>query len=206
LFDRKSISISLKEQFAADLKIGKEDIIFSYLGSIGGWYLTDEMMKFCKMLADKIPAARFLFISPHRHDQIVAAAAKFGVPSEKIITTHAQRPEVPVLLSFSHYSLFFIKPCYSKISSSPTKHGEIMAMGIPVISNAGVGDIKELITKYDAGIVLNDLSENSMHLAIDKIASNPFFDPEKIRHAAEKIYSLELAINAYKKLYDQVLT
>ena len=205
LFNPLNIDASLKEQFKNDLGINDTDIIFSYLGSIGGWYLIKEMMQFCKLISDKIPAARFLFISPHRHEQILAEATSFDLSSEKIITTHAKRHEVPVLLSFSNYSLFFIKPCYSKISSSPTKHGEIMAMQIPLITNAGVGDIKEIVEKYAAGIVLDDLSERSMQLAVEKIVSNPLFDKEKIKQGAEAIYSLEKAVMAYKIVYDGIL-
>lgn len=205
LFNPSHIDVSAKEQFKKKLGIHDTDIIFSYLGSIGGWYLIREMMQFCKLLSGKIPAARFLFISPHRHEQITAAATQFGLSPEKIITTHAKRHEVPVLLSFSNYSLFFIKPCYSKISSSPTKHGEIMAMQIPLITNAGVGDIKEIVEKYDAGIVLDDLSENAMKLAVEKIVNNPSFNKEKIRQGAEAIYSLEKAVMAYKIVYDGIL-
>ncbi|MEO6671535.1 MAG: glycosyltransferase [Ferruginibacter sp.] len=204
LFNPLNVDASLKKQFRDDLNIKDTDIIFTYLGSIGGWYLIKEMMQFCKLIADRMPEARFLFISPHRHEQIVAAAAQFGLPLEKIITTHAQRHEVPVLLSFSNYSLFFIKKCFSKISSSPTKHGEIMAMQIPLITNAGVGDIKEIVEEYDAGIVLNDLSENSMQLAAEKIVNKPVFDKQKIRQGAEAIYSLEKAVLAYKLVYDKI--
>jgi glycosyltransferase involved in cell wall biosynthesis len=205
LFNPGNINTALKEQIKNDLGLKNEDIIFSYLGSIGGWYLTDEMMQFCKLLSHKMPAAKFLFISPHRHDQIISAAANAGLAAEKIITAHAQRHEVPVLLSFSNYSLFFIKRCYSKISSSPTKHGEIMAMGIPVITNAGIGDVKEIVEKYNSGIVLDDLSQNSMEAAIKKIISGPVFDKEKIKKGAQEVYSLEQAVQSYKLIYDKIL-
>ena len=46
LFDPLNIDVLLKEQFRISLKIKDSDIIFSYLGSIGGWYLTEEMMQF----------------------------------------------------------------------------------------------------------------------------------------------------------------
>ncbi len=205
LFDPANIDALLKEQFRKKLGIRNTDIVFTYLGSIGGWYLADEMMRLCKMISEKINDAKFLFISPHRHDQVVAAAGKAGLDQAKIITTHAQRHEVPLLLSFSNYSIFFIKQCYSKISSSPTKHGEIMAMGIPVITNAGIGDVKEIVTKYDAGIVLNDLSEASMTQAAEQIIAAPSFDKEKIRKGAEEFYSLENAVQSYKTVYDRIL-
>ncbi|MDB5203126.1 MAG: glycosyltransferase family 4 protein [Ferruginibacter sp.] len=205
LFDPAKIDPAQKEIFRRKLGIEKTDLIISYLGSIGGWYLTDDMLRFCKQIADRIPAAKFLFISPHRHEQILAAAAKYHLPEQRILTTHAARHEVPVLLSFSDYSIFFIKPCYSKISSSPTKHGEIMAMGIPVITNSGVGDVKEIVEKYNAGFVLDDFSDESYLQVIEKLKNDVHLDALKIRAGAREFYSLSNAVELYKKGYDKVL-
>ncbi|MBS1734688.1 MAG: glycosyltransferase [Bacteroidetes bacterium] len=205
LFDPSNINRGLKEQFRQELKISDGDIIFSYLGSIGGWYLTEEMMRLCKMIADKIPAAKFLFISPHRHEVIEEAAAKQGVPSAKIMVRQAARHEVPVLLSFSHYALFFIKPCYSKISSSPTKHGEIMAMGIPVITNSGVGDVEMIVNKYNSGFVLKDFSARSFAEVVNAIASGKTFDKAAVRKGASEFYALGEAIERYRKVYKSIL-
>jgi len=204
LFDPENIDAELKSQFSKELNIKDTDMVFSYLGSIGGWYLTDEMMRLCKKLSVKFPQAKFLFISPHRHEEITNAAAKNGLAPEKIITKQAKRYEVPVLLSFSSYSLFFIKPCYSKISSSPTKHGEIMAMGIPVIANSAVGDVADIIKKYNAGYVLDDFSEGSLNAVVNKVAENKSFDNAAIRNGAREFYALENAVNSYRKVYDSI--
>jgi len=204
LFDPANIDPALKERFRKELNIQPGDMIFSYLGSIGGWYLTDEMMRLCKMIAMKFPSAKFLFISPHRHEVIEAAAAKQGLDAGRIITRQASRHEVPVLLSFSSYSIFFIKPCYSKMSSSPTKHGEIMAMGIPVITNSGVGDVKEIVNKYNAGFVLDDFSEKAFTDVINSISAGNNFNRETIRKGAFDFYALPEAINRYRKVYDAI--
>lgn len=204
LFDPKKIDVDMRSKFKRELYIRDDDFIVSYLGSIGGWYLTGNMMKFCKIVSDKIPAAKFLFISPHQHELIIETAIKFGIPKEKIIITHAQRHEVPVLLSFSNYSIFFIKPCYSKLSSSPTKHGEIMAMGIPLITNAGVGDVEEIVEKYESGFVLKEMNqENYIHYSEMLFDTN--FDSNKIREGAAEFYSLENAIQKYREMYNYIL-
>ena len=205
LFNPEKIDFSLREQFRKELKIETTDIIFTYLGSIGGWYLTDEMMRFCKVVSDKIPLAKFLFISPHLHKEIAAAAARQGLPAHKIIARKARRHEVPALLSFSAYSIFFIKPCFSKISSSPTKHGEIMAMGIPVITNSGVGDVEDIVTKYNAGYILKDFTEQSYKEIADKIVTENSFSQNAIRNGAKDFYALETAIGKYKKIYEIIL-
>ncbi len=204
LFDPQNLDKRLKENFRVQLGIIKDDFIISYLGSIGGWYLTAEMMMFCKRVLRKIPHAKFLFISPHLHQHIIETAGKYDVPQDKIISIKAVRNEVPVLLSFSSYSLFFIKSCYSKRSSSPTKHGEIMAMGIPIITNSGVGDVKDILEKYNGGYVVDDFSAVSFDKVITQM-ENTIFDKEAIREGAFEFYSLEKAIASYSMLYDEIL-
>jgi glycosyltransferase involved in cell wall biosynthesis len=206
LFNPAKVDATLKATFATKLNISDSDFIISYLGSIGGWYLTDEMMRFCKAVSDRIPTAKFLFISPNDCDVITSAAAKCGLAKDKLIVQCAKRHEVPVLLSFSSYSIFFIKPCYSKLASSPTKHGEIMAMGIPVIANSGVGDVAEIITSCHAGFVLTDFSPAAYNDIINKIEKQIPFDLAAIRDGAKKFYALETAAARYKKVYDTIFS
>ena len=205
LFDPSMIDIAKKNELRKELNIGEQDLVISYLGSIGGWYLIAEMMRFCKLVSDKKPGAKFLFISPHRHEAIVTAATTYGVDPDKIITKKAGRTEVPLLLSLSNYSIFFIRPCYSKLSSSPTKHGEIMAMGIPLITNSGVGDVKEIVNRYNSGIVLDEFTETTFESAVDAIISEHSYDAAGIRQGAREFYSLESAIEKYSKIYNLIL-
>jgi glycosyltransferase involved in cell wall biosynthesis len=206
LFNPGKIDAQLKDSFKKELGVADDDFIISYLGSIGGWYLTREMLQFCKLLLEKKPAAKFLFISNNNHEDIIDAAKEYGIPPEKIIVKFGKRHEVPVLLSFSTYSLFFIRPCYSKLSSSPTKHGEIMAMGIPVIANSGVGDVKEIVEKYQAGFVLDDFTVASMNAIAEKmIDPRTTFDAGRIRAGAKDFYDLDKTVATYTEVYKKIL-
>jgi len=205
LFNPLNVNKQAREAMMQNLGIKTGDLVISYLGSIGGWYLTKEMLRFCKLLSDQAPFAKFLFISPHRHQQIKEAAAKAGIDERKVITVSGKRHEVPIFLSLSDYSLFFIKPCYSKLSSSPTKHGEIMAMGIPVITNEGVGDVKEIVNAANGGFVVKDFSDQAFQEVIEKILRNDKIDKQMIRNSAEQIYSLQKAVESYAFVYDQIL-
>jgi glycosyltransferase involved in cell wall biosynthesis len=205
LFDPVKINQEQKKNLRKELTIEESDFVISYLGSIGGWYLTDEMMLFCKHISNTILNAKFLFISPHKHHVIFEKAADFGIPKENILVKNAQRHEVPLLLSLSTYSVFFIKACYSKQSSSPTKHGEIMAMGIPLITNAGVGDVAEIVEKYNSGIVLQELNEVEFSKASQSIREGFFFDIKAIRKHAIEYFDLEIAVEKYKKIYYTIL-
>jgi glycosyltransferase involved in cell wall biosynthesis len=205
LFNPSTINTSQKQQLQKELYIADNDFVISYLGSIGGWYMTGEMLRFCKLLSDRKPETKFLFISPHLHDVIAAEAAKYGLPADRLIVKHGKRSEVPVLLSLSNYSLFFIKPCFSKLSSSPTKHGEIMAMGIPVITNSGVGDVKEIVDQYNTGYVLDEFTDTAFNTVIDNMLAGKSFDANSIRSGAVEFYSLEKAVELYEEIYNSVL-
>ena len=205
LFDPENLNQEERGKLQNELGITNNDLIFSYLGSIGGWYLTDEIMRFYKVISDSIPDAKFLFISPvEQHEKIKNAAQKIGLAAEKILVKYASRRQVPALLSLGDYSVFFINPCYSKQSSSPTKHGEIMAMGIPVINNAGVGDVEGIVEKYSAGIILKDFSQAELKRAADSIAKGLSFDKVGIRNGAKEFYGLRNAVKKYQKIYDEI--
>lgn len=204
LFDPGRFTTEQKNATRKLLGIQANEQVFCYLGSIGGWYLTSEMMRLCKKINNRISKARFLFISPHRHDVIVDAASKEGVPAQKIITVQANRNQVPEFLSVVDFAIFFIKPCYSKISSSPTKHGELMAMGIPVITNTGVGDVAEIVRESESGILLEKFDEPELDHAVQEILTRTF-NRESIRQAAFKYYWLDNAVKAYRKAYDKLL-
>lgn len=204
MFNPDAVPHSNREQWRKKLGIPHTATVFSYLGSIGGWYLTAEMMEFCAVIAKKIPSSHFLFISPHRHSEIQEAAAAHNIPGDRLHIIRASRNEVAQALSISHFSFFFIKPCFSKLSSSPTKHGEIMGMGIPVITNKGVGDVAEIVGKYNAGLLLNSFTTPEYERIAEEIAGNPFFDSDEIRKGAAEFYSLDNAVMRYRQVYDTI--
>jgi hypothetical protein len=144
-----------------------------------------------------MPAAKFLFISPHRHEEIKAIAAQYEIPADKVLVKKASRVQVPALLSLSSYSIFFIKPCYSKQSSSPTKHG--------VITNGGVGDVAEIVQSCKSGIVIDEFTDEVFETAISELANHKNYDAAAIRDGAVKWYSLENAIEKYSRIYKSIL-
>ena len=205
LFNPINIDPAYQQELRQQLKIGNGDFVISYLGSIGGWYLLDEMIEFFKVLCKHVHQAKFLFIAPHRHDVIISAAKKYDIPPDKIILQKGMHAEIPALLSLSNYSIFFIKPCYSKISSSPTKHAEIMAMGIPVITNSGVGDVEEITNKHKAGYMLQAFNNETYQRVAQGIGAGNIFDSLAIRAGATEFYSLDNAIKKYSEVYKKIL-
>jgi hypothetical protein len=145
----------------------------SYLGSVGTWYMLDEMLRFFRRLLVHKPEAQFLFITPDNPRVIFEKAILLGIPPGKIDVRPAERKEVPALLAQSQFSLFFIKPCFSKKASSPTKMGEVLAMGLPVICNAGVGDTDYIVEKYGVGAAVNAFTDADFDEALRAWKASP---------------------------------
>jgi glycosyltransferase involved in cell wall biosynthesis len=162
------------------------------------------MMIFFGQLLKSKPQAKFLFVTNESPHAILSNAKKYSIPEEKIIIRFAERTVVPALLSLSDISVFFIKPCFSKTASSPTKLGELMAMGIPVICNSGVGDVEAIMQKTQAGVALKDFSEPEMKRAIEAINSLTSKDRNEIRQEALKYFSLEFGVEKYAGVYEKL--
>ena len=201
-FDRKNIKETDKNIWSEKLHISKSDFIVSYLGSIGTWYMPDEMLDFFKLLSNKNDNAKFLFITPDNPESIINAAKSKGIDENKMIIQKANRSEVPVLLSLSNISIFFIKPVFSKRASSPTKMGELMGMGIPLICNGNVGDVDEMINNTSAGIIVNSFNDKEYERVINEMEKLFLVSPGKIRQGAENYFSLKTGVEKYNQVYN----
>ena len=80
-----------------------------------------------------------------------------------------------------------------------------MAMGIPVITNNGVGDVSDIVQKYNAGFVAEDFSNETFNGIIQQIVSGKRFNADEIRRGAVEIYSLTRAIESYAAVYKKIL-
>jgi glycosyltransferase involved in cell wall biosynthesis len=159
---------------------------------------------FFKRLLLQKPEARFLFITPDQPQLILQAAAALNIPVSKFIIQKAERKEVPLLLAQSHVSIFFIKPCFSKKASSPTKMGEILSMGIPVICNAGVGDTDYLVEKFATGYLLKELNEDSYDQAIEKLDELLSIPAQQLRQVALTYFDLQKGVDLYDEVYQKL--
>ena len=201
-FDPTKISDSKKIELQEKLKINFNQFVLGYVGSIGTWYMLDEMLVLFKSLLSKKQDAIFLFISGDDPNHILKRSTELSISRESIRIQSAKHDEVAVYISLFSASVFFIRPTYSKKASSPTKQGELMSMGIPIICNAGVGDTDKVIQNYQAGIVLDQLNNNEFEkVNWDEIP----FDKTKAQFGASVFYGLENGVANYFKVYQNLL-
>ena len=193
----------LKARKKMDLPPGS--LVISYLGSVGSWYMLDEMLLFFKKVKAYFPSAKFLFITQTLPIVIEDKIGELNLDKNDFIITEVARSEVPATVKASDINISFIKPVYSKISSSPTKLGEVLSMGIPVICNSGVGDVESIVTNANAGFVLSGFSESDYEEGVGAIQDLLNRSPSDIRNAVKDIFSLEKGVDSYLSCYRRAL-
>jgi glycosyltransferase involved in cell wall biosynthesis len=178
--------------------------ILVYQGSIGTWYMLPEMVAFVRQAKDRWPDLLWLVLSPKEHDRIraacTAAALSEGVDYRIEALPHR---EMPRWVAAGDAALFFIKPSYSKLSSCPTKFGECLACGLPVVANTGVGDVGETLATHRVGPAVSAFSPADYERALDELESF-WADPQtphRCRQAAEADFALAEARERYDRLY-----
>ncbi len=204
LFNPNSISHADKNLLRKELNIPSEATVISYVGSLGTWYMLGEMISFVKKFIDSYPNTFFLLLTGEPETMITEAANRHGLSTDCIRIKRVDRAQMPLHISISNVSLFFIKPAYSKKASSPVKQGELMAMGVPIVCNASIGDTDKIIKDNNAGIVLNGFSDKEYETAIFSLKRTNF-DSEQIRQGAIDYFSLDKGVSLYRSVYENVL-
>lgn len=181
--------------------------VITYIGSFGGWYLADEMADLLKVAREKDNSTFALILTQSSPEIMSKRLKERDFADEDFLVTKIPHNEIPKYLSAADIALSFIKPCFSKLSSSPTKIAEYLASGIPIITNRGVGDISEVIEKHQTGAVVEDFSRESYIKSLQKIAelyqTNDLY--EQCVKSAKEEFDLEKVGGAkYRLLYKKL--
>ncbi len=192
----------------AELDLGDRFTVV-YSGSIDGWYLTEEMADFFACLLRQQPDAHLLWLTPNRHERIRYMMRERGIDPVSYTVMAAARNEVPAYLAASDAGLAFIKPCFSKLASSPTKNAEYLACGLPIIINGGIGDSAASLEGAGIAVVVNEFTEREYDKAVTNIRSL-IGDPGQVRHRAREVarrfFDLHsVGVDGYARLYQAVL-
>lgn len=135
--------------------------VITYVGSFGGWYLTQETIDLLAAAREQNATTFALILTQREPEKIAAKLEEAGFTKNDYLVRSVKPSEIAAFLCASDVAVSFIKACYSKQASSPTKIAEYLASGLPVISNRGVGDLDELIETDKVGDLTDDFTKES---------------------------------------------
>lgn len=197
-FDRTNIT---NKRNVTGLK--PDDLLLIYTGSVGTWYYTKEMIDCVLHWRNKLPQLKLLILTKDKPACEAILNQYQSSERECIFVERASYKEVPSYLALAKASIFFIKPAYSKIASSPTKMAECWSMNLPIITNAGIGDNDLYFNSHHGGVLVNSFNSKGYEEALDK-----FMEEMKLNHNYRKIaldhFDTQMAIKKYVGIYDKI--
>jgi glycosyltransferase involved in cell wall biosynthesis len=130
-----------------------------------------------------------------------------GLESDVVIGSTPPELLAPSVAS-GDAGLSFIKQCLSKQASSPTKIGEYLAAGLPVVATGGVGDVDDLLSQARVGVVVSELTTMGYLKAVEEIVALAS-DPDTMRRCrvvARESLDLEgVGWARYRKVYGELI-
>lgn len=201
--ERIEAQASAREQVRARLGLGDRPVMV-YVGKFGGWYLAREMVEFFAVARKALPGLHFLVLTQSDPGAVTAACERRDIPSDDYTVTRVPLAEIGSHLGAADLAISLIRPAPSKRSSSPTKIGEYLAAGLPIVCALGIGDMDPLFERYRVGVLLDELTPETYARAAGE-AEALRCDPrtaERCREAARSALSLEaVGVPRYDELY-----
>jgi glycosyltransferase involved in cell wall biosynthesis len=142
----------------------EERLVFCYLGTITRYqHVPDGVLPFFRAAAAADDGARLLCITPDS-EKMLALVDEAGISRERVRIVSVPQGEVAAHLSAADAGFLLRAPSPLNRYSQPTKLGEYLAAGLPVIVARGTGIVDALIEQEQAGVAVTafGLSEEEL--------------------------------------------
>jgi glycosyltransferase involved in cell wall biosynthesis len=184
--------------------------IIGCVGTImSGWFLVNWLKNFIVVALSR--DRELLFEITTRDDPIaVGAALRLDKEiSSRVTIVSAEPTQIPLIIQKQLASvMFYAGGQISEVGRSPTRLAEILGTGVPVVANAGVGDIEQIILSHRVGVIVRGASEVELHDALDELVillEDPGLS-SRCRAVAEAYFSLEAGTQAYLEVYRSIIS
>jgi len=192
-----------------NLPIHKGDCkVIGCLGSVlTGWFNLDWLSNFMSVVARQDASIHFEITTK---DDGQSVKKRLTLPVDivnRVNVASSPSNRVQEVLHGQFASVMFFTQGLSKLGSSPTRMGEILGCGLPVVANNGVGDVAKVIQEFNVGVLVNSASNEDMLLAWNQLQVL-LQDPglaARCRRAAESVFSLKQGTQSYFQLYKTIL-
>ncbi|HEX5237460.1 MAG TPA: glycosyltransferase [Sphingomicrobium sp.] len=182
----------------------RDPFVLGYVGSVGTWYLLDEMLRCFVLLQRQKPGARLLIVNRGEHQLIRERLAAAQIGEGTVELTAADHVDVADHINRMSAAMALIKPAYSKIASAATKVGEYLGCGVPCLGTSGVGDMEQVLEGNRVGVALSKWTDGDLEDAVGRLTELAHEDgvQQRCRQAAMDIFSLAHGAQAYAAIYD----
>jgi glycosyltransferase involved in cell wall biosynthesis len=183
-------------------------LTIGYLGSIDTAYDFSKFSILISQLQNSFKNKIHLKVLTNKTLQEVTKFIPEGTLSKiKLEVKFVQRDELSKEISSFDFLGFYLKENFSINASMPTKIGESLACGVPIICNSFNSDIRNIIETHDVGIIYDFKKSLSDH-QIKKLYQ--ILEEKTVHRRCLKIvneyFSLEKGASTYNDLYSELIS
>ena len=167
--------------------------VLVYVGKLGSWYRPREMAAFFAALKRIEPRAYFAVFTQSEPRAMRSALEAEGIGPADAEIAYVPPDQLPQALVACDAGISFITASYSKRASSPTKVGEYLAAGLPVVSNRGIGDVDALLADHVVGVLTATLETSAFEPAARELLT--LLDDPGLRSRCRAVARSELGLD-----------
>ena len=192
---------------AADKHVGPT--VYGCIGTVlSGWFRTDWLSNWMRVVAARDPEAQFEIVTRDDASRVRVALDPLNQLNERLNIGPRLSMEMPDAVRSHNLSvMFYAGGEISELGRSPTRMAEVLACGLPVVVNEGVGDVAAIVRENDVGVIVAGGSVQDMDTAFDSLQTlmKDVDLSRRCRATAEAIFSLETGTKAYRDTYASIL-
>lgn len=182
--------------------------VYGCVGTVlSGWFLLDWLAAWIAEVSVRDPEARFEIVTRDDANRVRATLDPNGNLGDRLRVRGCSPEAMPEAIRGHDLSVMFFTEGLGKLGSSPTRMAEVLGCGLPVVANAGVGDLARVVVENRVGVLLEGQEPLQLAAALDALGAL-LSDPDlsdRCRATAEAMFSLESGIATYRRLYTEVL-
>jgi glycosyltransferase involved in cell wall biosynthesis len=126
-----------REDVRREMGLGEEDSLFVYCGSLAKWQLLDRALHLFHACQQHVgSSARMLILTPVKRSAVNELVRSCGLTDDFVTIRAVEHHEVPRFLSAGDAAFLLREDTLLNQVASPTKLGEYLACGLPVITSA----------------------------------------------------------------------
>lgn len=190
------------KKFKPNYEKENKPIKIGYIGTATGWYNFEKTAKLLRLIKEEIDFELEIY-NGGQHELIRNTLSTYGFNKQDYKLQKVKFSEIPSLMKNFDISIFFIHPFYSKNASAATKFGELMASGVPILTNNNVGDHEFFINEYNTGKILDTEKLNSYNFKALLVSLINKQIQKNCRNLAEEVFSLQKGVVEYTRIYEQ---
>ncbi len=169
---------------------GEDDVVLVYSGSTAGWQSFELLEGLLGDVLDSQPKVKVLFLSKADTNNATLAARYPG----RVFVKWLRADEVASMLRICDHGIIVREQTLTNRVASPTKFGEYLSAGLPVIISQHLGDLTEMTRKEHLG----HIHEIGAHMTV--LTRTDAAERSRLQRFAETHFTKKAFDGEYRKL------